>query len=113
MMRKNGAAMAALAEAFPLTLPIFAGFWFIAFAYGFYMNTLGFSWVYPMAMAAIIFRRLFGIRHDLHAAFFLCPDRDIRHRLHRTGTSPLLRDPDAGEIRRHRLEETLPYLYAV
>ena len=48
MMRKNGAAMAALAEAFPLTLPIFAGFWFIAFAYGFYMNTLGFSWVYPM-----------------------------------------------------------------
>lgn len=47
--------MAALAEAFPLTLPIFAGFWFIAFAYGFYMNTLGFSWVYPMAMAAIIF----------------------------------------------------------
>lgn len=45
MMRKNGAAMAALAEAFPLTLPIFAGFWFIAFAYGFYMNTLGFSWV--------------------------------------------------------------------
>ena len=55
MMRKNGAAMAALAEAFPLTLPIFAGFWFIAFAYGFYMNTLGFSWVYPMAMAAIIF----------------------------------------------------------
>ena len=55
MMRKNGAAMAALAEAFPLTLPIFAGFWFLAFAYGFYMNTLGFSCVYPMAMAAIIF----------------------------------------------------------
>ena len=43
MMRKNGAAMAALAEAFPLTLPIFAGFWLIAVADGFYMNTLGCS----------------------------------------------------------------------
>ena len=41
MMRKNGAAMAALAEAFPLTLPIFAGFWFIAFAYGLFNVAFG------------------------------------------------------------------------
>ena len=37
----------ALHEAFPCTIPIFAGFWFIAFAYGFYMYTLGFSFIYP------------------------------------------------------------------
>lgn len=45
----------ALHEAFPCTIPIFAGFWFIAFAYGFYMYTLGFSFIYPTLMAMFIF----------------------------------------------------------
>lgn len=45
----------ALREAFPITIPVFAGFWFLAFTYGFYMYSLGFSPLYPFAMAAIIF----------------------------------------------------------
>lgn len=38
----------ALKVAFPYTLPIFAGFWFLALAYGILMNVNGFSFVYPM-----------------------------------------------------------------
>lgn len=45
----------ALKAAFPHTIPIFAGFWFLALAYGIYMNTAGFSFVYPMFMSALIF----------------------------------------------------------
>ena len=41
--------------AFPRTIPIFAGFWFIGLAYGVYMNALGFSFVYPMLMSLLIF----------------------------------------------------------
>lgn len=48
-------ALRALQEAFPYTVPIFAGFWFLAFAYGFYMHTLGFPFWYPGVMAMIIF----------------------------------------------------------
>ncbi len=55
MFQKNGSALQALEEAFPHTIPIFAGFWFVAFAYGFYMHTLGFHWLYPTLMAMIIF----------------------------------------------------------
>ncbi len=55
MLQKNGPALRALEEAFPHTIPIFAGFWFVAFAYGFYMNTMGFHFLYPMLMAMIIF----------------------------------------------------------
>lgn len=54
-MTKNNAPWRAFLEAYPSTLPIFAGFWFVAFAYGFYMHTLGFSFLYPMCMAMIIF----------------------------------------------------------
>ena len=45
----------ALKAAFPYTIPIFAGFWFLALAYGIYMNVSGFSFYYPMAMSAIIY----------------------------------------------------------
>ena len=38
----------ALNAAFPYTLPIFAGFRFLALAYGILMNMNGFSVVYPM-----------------------------------------------------------------
>lgn len=47
--------MKAFRAAFPHTLPIFAGFWFLALAYGILMNTAGFSFVYPMLMSATIF----------------------------------------------------------
>ncbi len=45
----------ALTSAFPHTIPIFAGFWFLGLAYGIYMNVSGFSFVYPMIMSLIIF----------------------------------------------------------
>lgn len=45
----------ALRAAFPHTLPIFAGFWFLGMAYGIYMNASGFSFVYPMLMSMVIF----------------------------------------------------------
>ena len=45
----------ALQAAFPYTIPIFAGFWFLGLAYGIYMNASGFSFVYPMLMSLLIF----------------------------------------------------------
>ena len=45
----------ALRAAFPHTIPIFAGFWFLGLAYGIYMNVSGFSFVYPMLMSLTIF----------------------------------------------------------
>jgi 4-azaleucine resistance transporter AzlC len=45
----------ALKAAFPYTIPIFAGFWFLGLAYGIYMNVSGFSFVYPMIMSLLIF----------------------------------------------------------
>ena len=45
----------ALRAAFPHTLPILAGFWFLGLAYGIYMNASVFSFVYPMVMSLLIF----------------------------------------------------------
>lgn len=45
----------ALRAAFPYTIPIFAGFWFLGLTYGIYMNVSGFSFWYPMLMSATIF----------------------------------------------------------
>lgn len=45
----------ALKAAFPHTIPILAGFWFLGLAYGIYMNVSGFSFWYPMLMSMIIF----------------------------------------------------------
>ncbi|MCR5303197.1 MAG: AzlC family ABC transporter permease [Lachnospiraceae bacterium] len=45
----------ALKAAFPYTIPIFAGFWFLSLAYGILMNVNGFSFVYPMMMSILIF----------------------------------------------------------
>lgn len=41
--------------AFPYTIPIFAGFMFLGLAYGIYMNSQGFSFIYPMIMSFTIF----------------------------------------------------------
>ena len=49
-MRRN-----ALKAAFPCTIPIFTGFWFLGLAYGIYMKVSGFSFVYPMLMSLLIF----------------------------------------------------------
>lgn len=45
----------ALKAAFPHTIPIFAGFWFLGMTYGIYMNVSGFSFWYPMIMSLTIF----------------------------------------------------------
>lgn len=45
----------ALRAAFPYTIPIFAGFWFLGLTYGIYMNASGFSFWYPMLMSLTIF----------------------------------------------------------
>ena len=45
----------ALKAAFPITLPIFAGFWFLGISYGIYMNVSGFHWIYPALMSLTIF----------------------------------------------------------
>lgn len=41
--------------AFPHTIPIFAGFWFLGLTYGIYMNISGFSFWYPCLMGLSIF----------------------------------------------------------
>lgn len=45
----------AFKAAFPKTIPILAGFLFLGFSYGVYMNVSGFSFVYPMVMSIVIF----------------------------------------------------------
>lgn len=45
----------AFKAAFPHTIPIFAGFWFLGLTYGIYMNVSGFSFWYPMLMSLTIF----------------------------------------------------------
>ncbi len=45
----------AFKAAFPLTLPICVGFLFIGISYGFLMNSMGFSFLYPMFMSMLIF----------------------------------------------------------
>lgn len=45
----------AFQAAFPYTIPIFAGFWFLGMTYGIYMNVSGFSFWYPMLMSLTIF----------------------------------------------------------
>lgn len=45
----------AFKAAFPYTIPIFTGFWFLGLTYGIYMKVSGFSFVYPMLMSLTIF----------------------------------------------------------
>ena len=45
----------ALKAAFPYTIPIFAGYWFLGLTYGIYATTSGFSSIYPIIMAIVIF----------------------------------------------------------
>ena len=47
--------LAALRAAFPYTVPIFTGFWFLGMAYGMQMSTSGFAFWYPMVMSAVIY----------------------------------------------------------
>ncbi len=54
-MTKSTNIKKAFKTAFPYTIPIFAGFWFLGLTYGIYMNVSGFSFLYPMLMSITIF----------------------------------------------------------
>ena len=54
-MHDNHRILKAFRAAFPLTVPIFAGFCFLEMAYGIYMNAAGFSPWYPFFMSMLIF----------------------------------------------------------
>lgn len=53
--QKKQMIIIAFKTAFPHTVPIFAGFWFLGLTYGIYMNISGFSFIYPMLMSLFIF----------------------------------------------------------
>lgn len=55
MKEKRRTLRKALKAAFPKTIPIFAGFWFLGLTYGIYMNVSGFCFWYPMLMSLTIF----------------------------------------------------------
>lgn len=55
MENNKGIITRSFRAAFPCTIPILAGFLLLGMAYGIYMNVSGFSFVYPMIMAAVIF----------------------------------------------------------
>lgn len=53
--QQKSAVKKALRCAFPYTVPIFAGFWFLGLTYGIYMNVSGFSFWFPCLMSLTIF----------------------------------------------------------
>src|SRR5699024_11005840 len=53
--KRSAVMKKAFAAAFPYTIPIFAGFWFLGLTYCIYMNVSGFSFWYPMLMSITIF----------------------------------------------------------
>lgn len=55
MIKAQSPIRRAFLAAFPHTIPIFAGFWFLGMTYGIYMNASGFSFWYPMLMGLTIF----------------------------------------------------------
>ncbi len=55
MQKKKEVRKKAFRAAFPHTIPIFAGFWFLGMTYGIYMNVSGFRFWYPMLMSLFIF----------------------------------------------------------
>lgn len=97
-MTERNAALSAFKEALPYTLPVFAGFWFIAFAYGFYMYTLGFSFLYPLFMAMFIFGGSLEFITVTMLLSPICPVADIHHCLHRSGKASLLWSCYAGKV---------------
>ncbi len=53
--RRQNLWLPALRAAFPYTVPIFAGFWFMGLAYGLLMSKEGFAFYWPMLMAMTVF----------------------------------------------------------
>lgn len=55
MSQREDKRRKAFRAAFPLTLPILAGFWFLGMAYGLYMNASGFSVWYPALISLLVY----------------------------------------------------------
>lgn len=55
MAKSKGTLRKAIKAAFPNTIPIFAGFWFLGMTYGVLMKVSGFSFLYPLFMSMSIF----------------------------------------------------------
>ena len=51
----SGSRRLGIALAWPITIPIFAGFIFLGIAYGIYATGLGLPWFLPILMSAVIF----------------------------------------------------------
>ena len=54
-MAEKSKVFSAAKAAFPFTLPVMTGYLFLGISYGVYMNVSGFSFLYPMLMAIVIF----------------------------------------------------------
>ena len=54
-MKNQSSLKKAFRAAFPYTIPIFAGFWFLSLTYGILMNTSGFFFLYPIIMSITIY----------------------------------------------------------
>lgn len=101
-MKSNHKITKSFQAAFPYTIPIFAGFWFLGLTYGIYMNVSGFSFWYPMVMSFLIFggslefiavSLLLGAFHPLQA-FTMTLMIQARHLFY--GISMLDRFKDTG-----------------
>lgn len=64
----------AFLAAFPYTIPIGTGFLALGFAYGIYMSSFGFSFIYPMLMSMLIFA---GSMEILSVSLLLSPYNPI------------------------------------
>ena len=91
----------ALKAAFPYTLPIFAGFWFLALAYGILMNVNGFSFVYPMFMSLLIYG---GSLEFIAVSMLMSSDSSG------AGKASLLRHYHVGPLQRYGVEKALSHL---
>ena len=105
MSRKNNVCYLSLKAAFPYTLPIFAGFWFLGMAYGMYMNVAGFSFWY--ADEFLYFWRIFGICRCNHADKFVCAFAGAHHDPSYTGSTSILWNFYAGTFQGFGMEAVL------
>jgi 4-azaleucine resistance transporter AzlC len=104
-MKRRTQIFTAFREAFPQTLPICAGFLFLGISYGIFMNSLGFSAIYPILMSLVIFAgsmeflaaNLLLIAFNPINAFFLTLMVNARHLFY--GISMLDKYKDVGKKR--------------
>lgn len=102
-MKRRTQIITAFREAFPQTLPIFAGFLFLGTSYGIFMNSLGFSAIYPILMSLVIFAgsmeflaaNLLLLAFNPINAFFLTLMVNARHLFY--GISMLDKYKDVGK----------------